>query len=53
MLEYEEGSNLRWLLAAALIALGMTIVAMRYDDNPAGSSAGTPFGAGAAAAAAP
>ena len=36
MLDYEEGSNLRWLVAAAMIALGMAIVAVRYDDNPAG-----------------
>jgi hypothetical protein len=36
MLDYEDGSNLRWLVAAAMIALGMAIVAVRYDDNPAG-----------------
>jgi hypothetical protein len=38
MLDYEDGSNLRWLVAAAMIVLGMTLVAVRYDDNPNGSS---------------
>ena len=38
MLDYEEGSNLRWLVAAAMIALGMAIVAVRYDDKATGSS---------------
>lgn len=57
MLEYEDGSdengsNLRWLIAAALIALGMTLVAVRYDDNPSGRSpVGATLGAAASAAA--
>jgi hypothetical protein len=53
-LENEEGSNLRWLVAAALIALGMTLVAMRYDDNPGtgGTDAGT-FGTSTALVQAP
>jgi hypothetical protein len=38
MLEMEEGSNLRWLVAAAMIVLGMTLVAVRFDDHP-GSAA--------------
>jgi hypothetical protein len=42
MLEYEDGSNLRWLVAAAMIVLGMTLVAVRYDDNPHGGSVSQP-----------
>ncbi|HMJ13464.1 MAG TPA: hypothetical protein VK524_18725 [Polyangiaceae bacterium] len=41
MLDYEDGSNLRWLVAAMMIVLGMTLVAVRYDDNPHGSVAPT------------
>ena len=37
MLDYEDDSNLRWLVAAMMIVLGMTLVAVRYDDNPHGS----------------
>lgn len=56
MLDYEdgvnEGSNVRWLVAAALIALGMTLVAMRYEDGPsARNPVSATFGAAAGAAA--
>lgn len=37
-LEYEDGSNLRWLVAAALIALGMTLVAVQFTDTPTAAS---------------
>jgi hypothetical protein len=38
MLENEDGSNLRWLVAAALIALGMGLVSVQLKDTKAAAS---------------
>jgi hypothetical protein len=38
MLEDEEGSNLRWLVAAALIALGMGLVSVQLKDTKTAAS---------------
>jgi hypothetical protein len=38
MLENEDGSNLRWLVAAALIALGMGLVSVQFKDTKTAAS---------------